>query len=33
MIYGFISGFLGGIASIGGGMVLVPLWLNLGLKR
>ena len=31
MLNGFIAGVLSGTAAIGGGMVLVPIWLKAGI--
>ena len=33
MMNGFVAGVLGACVSIGGGMVLVPIWLNAGVNR
>jgi uncharacterized membrane protein YfcA len=33
MFNGFLAGMLGGSVSIGGGMVLVPLWIRAGINR
>jgi uncharacterized membrane protein YfcA len=33
VINGFLAGVLGGCVSIGGGMVLVPLWFNAGIDK
>jgi len=33
MFNGFLAGVLGGSVSIGGGMVLVPLWIKSGMDK
>lgn len=33
MITGLLTGILGGCVGIGGGMILVPIWLNAGMDR
>ena len=33
MINGLLTGILGGCVGIGGGMILVPIWLNAGMDR
>jgi uncharacterized membrane protein YfcA len=33
MFNGFIAGLLGGTVSLGGGLLLIPLWLRAGLDR
>ena len=33
MMTGFLAGFLGGAVSLGGGMVLVPIWIKLGIDK
>lgn len=33
MINGLLTGILGGCVGIGGGMILVPIWLNAGIDR
>jgi uncharacterized membrane protein YfcA len=33
MFNGFLAGLMGGSISIGGGMVLVPLWLRVGVDK
>lgn len=33
MLNGFLAGVLGGCVSIGGGMVLIPLWLKAGIDK